>query len=198
MNLEQPISAVRFAVVDVETTGKYPSSAAITDIAVVPVDDGTIGEPFTSLVNPVQPIPDWITDLTGISDALVADAPMIEQVLPDALDAIGSRVIVAHNAPFDLGFLAAGAKSISYPRIQNPILCTVALGRKLIFGVPNYKLDSLLAHLNIVCESRHRALGDAVATAKLLQHYLSLLPAHGIDTLAQLLAFQDLRLEPAS
>jgi DNA polymerase-3 subunit epsilon len=154
---------MRFAIVDIETTGSHASDHAITEVAVLVTDGDRILQQWSTLVNPGVPIPLAITRLTGIDDALVAEAPGFADVAEAFLDLVDGCVFVAHNVGFDYAFLRAaleaGGRTWSAPR-----LCTVRLARRLIPGQPSYSLGRLCAALDIPNHARHRAMGDAEAT----------------------------------
>ncbi len=168
-----PLSALRFAVVDVETTGGgYARGHRITEIAVVPVEGGVVGAPFSTLVHPGRPIPYRIQSLTGITDAMVAEAPSFDLVADRLLGLFRERIFTAHNVAFDWGFVEGHLQDARGEVPGGPRLCTVRMGRALVPGLPSYALDSLARHYRIPIEGRHRALGDALATARILVHLL--------------------------
>jgi DNA polymerase-3 subunit epsilon len=179
---------IDFAVVDVETTGWSPEDASITEIGAVRVSGGQVREEFTALVNPGHAIPPDIAALTGISNAMVANAPPIAAVLPGFLDFARGRVLIAHNAPFDIGFLSAacGACGVPWPACQ--VLDTVVLAGQVLGEdeVPNRKLSTLASFFGARTPPRHRALADARATADVLAGLLRRLAAAGVRTLAEI------------
>lgn len=164
-------------VVDVETTGWLADAAGITEIGAVRLSPGRPPAEFSALVNPGRPIPADISELTGITDAMVSDAPRIGAVLPAFLDFARGGVLVAHNAPFDVGFLAAAAAEcgISWP--ERAVIDTAVLSRLLLSpgDVPDHRLATLSWHFNSRTGPRHRALADARATAAVLKGLLGLL-----------------------
>lgn len=181
-------SDCRFAVVDVETTGtSHGYGDRVTEVAAVIVEDGEIIDGFHSLVNPQRPIPWRITTLTGISDAMVAEAPRFEQIAEPLAAVLAGRTFVAHNAAFDWGFL-----SMEFERagcadaMQGTPLCTVRLARRLLAHLPRRNLDSVAMHYGVDIESRHRALGDARATAYVLRGLLSDAERQGVESLEAL------------
>ncbi len=176
-----------FAVVDVETTGTHAAGGArITDIAVVLVHGERRELIFESLVNPGVPIPPWITRITGITDALVREAPAFETVVDAVLAALAGRVFVAHNARFDWGFVTAELRRSRDLVLSGPRLCTVRLARRLVPQVASRSLDSLSQFFGLENPARHRAAGDALATADLLRRLLALARDAGARTLADL------------
>jgi DNA polymerase-3 subunit epsilon len=142
-------------------------------VAVVRVRGGQPRERFSTLVDPARPIPPAITRLTGISRASVEGAPTFEQAAPALLEFIGDAVVVAHNAPFDRAFLQAELRRAYNRSLVTPFLCTVRLARRLVPGLPSYRLDVLAAAFDLLIRDRHRALGDAEATAEILCRLLA-------------------------
>lgn len=178
---DAPVAAVPlrqgdFVVVDVETTGGSPASGhRITEVAAVCVSGGEIREAWSSLVNPERPIPYNITLLTGISNQMVADAPRFLEIASVLAPLLGGRVFVAHNAGFDWRFVSAEMeRSLGVLPVERQ-LCTVRLARKLLPELPSRSLGSLADYFGLEIESRHRALDDAVATARLLLHFIDML-----------------------
>jgi DNA polymerase-3 subunit epsilon len=161
-------------VLDVETTGWLANAGRITEIGAVRISALRPPAEFCSLVNPGMPIPQRITDLTGITDAMVADAPTIGEVLPRFLEFTRGSVIVAHNAPFDIGFLvsACEASGLRWPPCS--IIDTAEFSRLVLRRreVPNHKLATLADHFGTVGAPGHRALADARATLGVLTSLL--------------------------
>jgi len=183
---------VTFVVVDLETTGGSPQSSGITEIGAVKVRAGhTLGE-FQTLVDPGEPIPPFITVLTGITDAMVAAAPPISLALPEFLDFAAGCVLVAHNAPFDVGFLQAACEATGHPWPANEVVDTVRLARQLVGRdeVRNRKLATLARLFGARTSPEHRALADARATVDVLHALLERVGSHGVTTLPELLAFR--------
>ena len=188
-----PLGELEFAVVDLETTGWSPETGAITEVGAVKVRGGLrLGE-FASLVNPGTPVPPPIENLTGISDWMLAAAPRLTAVLPGLLDFVDGCVLVAHNAPFDLGFLlaACGDCGLAWPGFT--VLDTVVLARRLMDPdeVPDCKLGTLAGFFRARTAPCHRALADARATADVLGWLIRRLAHRGIRTLGQLSAWPD-------
>jgi DNA polymerase-3 subunit epsilon len=162
-----------YAVVDIETTGGNPERDKITEVAIF-VHDGTrVVDEFSTLINPERSIPYYITQMTGISDEMVADAPKFYEVARRIVEITEGKVFVAHNAPFDYRFIQAEFKRLGYSYTRET-LCTVRLSRKLMPGKPSYSLGNLCGSLGIDIAGRHRAPGDALATVKLLELLLSI------------------------
>ena len=190
---EAALADLDFAVVDLETTGWSPEVAAITEIGAVRVRGGVRRGEFASLVNPGTPVPASIEELTGITDWLVAAAPGLAAILPGLLRFADGCVLVAHNAPFDLGFLAAGCTDcgITWPPFTT--VDTVMLARQLMDPdeVPDCKLRTLAGFFGTRTMPTHRALADARATADILGSLLGRLARHDIRTLGQLSTWPD-------
>jgi DNA polymerase-3 subunit epsilon len=169
---ETAFADIPFLVVDVETTGISANGGdRITEVAAVLVQGGRVEDTFHSLVNPQRPIPGYVTHLTGISDAMVRDAPRFGEIAGDLAQHFVGRVFVAHNARFDWGFLSA-----EYGRVASaPLgelgmiqLCTVRLARRFLSHLPRRNLDAVAWHYGVSIDGRHRAAGDARATAHVL------------------------------
>src|SRR5271166_5225783 len=171
-----------FAVVDIETTGSIAGKHAVTEIALVNVLEGRVQRRWRSFVNPRQPIPSFITSLTGITDEMVAGAPLINRVLPTVVEFIGDAILVGHNVRFDAGFIEHELRSNGYPGLANPTIDTLVLARRTIAEVSNYRLGTLTRELGIDVERHHRALADATATAELLIHCIRKLEDNGVFT----------------
>jgi DNA polymerase III epsilon subunit family exonuclease len=185
-----------FVILDLETSGAAPSTgAAITEIGAVKVCGGEIVGEFQTFVNPQHGLSDFITSLTGITDDMLVDAPTISAVLPDFLEFLGSHketVLVAHNAPFDLGFLKAAAIEHQYPWPQYPVLDTVRISRYVLDRdeVPNCKLSTLATFFGAQTSPNHRALDDARATVDVLHGIFERLGTFDVSTLHELQNFK--------
>lgn len=153
-----------YAVVDIETTGGYASANGITEICIHLFDGEKIVDTFQSLINPCQPIPRYIQAMTGITDEMVEDAPKFEDVAEEVYSFLKDSVFVAHNVNFDHSFIKAHLHAAGYD-LQVKKLCTVRLSRKIIPGHASYSLGKLCDSLDIRITDRHRAGGDATATA---------------------------------
>ena len=156
------------AIVDVETTGAHPAWDRVTEIAVVEVEGGQVVSEWSTLVNPGASIPPAIQALTGITNAMVADAPAFEDLAADLYERLEGRVFVAHNARFDYSFLRHEFERAGL-RFQARTLCTVKLSRRLYPGQARHNLDSLIERHKLQCTARHRAMGDAQAVWQFLQ-----------------------------
>ncbi|MGL4831634.1 MAG: exonuclease domain-containing protein [Propionibacteriaceae bacterium] len=173
-----PMTNTTYVVVDLETTGTAFSDS-ITEIGAVKVCNGVILDQFSSLVNPQRPISALVTQLTGITNAMVATAPPLTDVLPRFLSFARGCVLVAHNARFDMGFLQRSGAMLGYDWPDFPVLDTVTLARNLLprSEVPNYKLGTLAAYFNTSIQPNHRALDDALATTTVLYELFRLDPS---------------------
>ncbi len=161
-----------YAIIDIETTGGSPVSEKITEIAIYLHDGKKIIDEFVTLVNPERKIPYYITQLTGISNSMVADAPKFYEIARKIVELTENQIFVAHNVNFDYNFIKQEFKHLGY-NFHRDKLCTVNLSRKIIPGFKSYSLGKLCNELNIQIESRHRAAGDALATVKLFELLLS-------------------------
>jgi DNA polymerase III epsilon subunit family exonuclease len=171
-----------FVVFDLETTGAKAPPCRITEIGAFKVAGGRISEDFHTMVNPQTPIPEFISQLTGITDDMVADAPRFSEVLGGFLEFVGDSVLVAHNSQFDMRFLnyEIGLVHEEY-KIANPSLCTVQLSRKLVPHIENHRLNTVARHFSIPLMNHHRAGDDARATAEIFINLLSELKGLGVE-----------------
>ncbi len=154
-----------FTVVDIETTGTDTQYDKITEIGAVKIENGVIVESFQTLVNPEVSISERITELTGIDDEMVKDAPTIDKVYPDFYKFVENTVFVAHNAEFDFRFLKNNGKALGY-LLKNEVVDTLYLSRKILPSLKNHKLNTVCDNYGIEFR-HHRALSDALATAEL-------------------------------
>lgn len=161
-----------YAIVDIETTGGYASAGSITEIAIFVHDGHQIVQQYETLVNPQRPIPRYIQALTGITDEMVQDAPVFEDVAQEVFTLLQGNIFIAHNVNFDYSFLKFQLDACGY-RLQSRKLCTVRLSRKIFPGFPSYSLGNLCRSLSINLVNRHRATGDALATVQLFERMLS-------------------------
>lgn len=162
------LSSLTWAVVDVEATGGSAYGDRVTEVAVVEVHDGVATTVFETLVNPERAIPPWVSRLTNISWDMVRKAPTFREICDQLLGVLDGRVFVAHNANFDWRFLAREIDRATGHRLEGRRLCTVKLARKLIPGLRRRSLDHVSLHYGIDIANRHRAGGDARATAQVL------------------------------
>ncbi|WP_158856698.1 exonuclease domain-containing protein [Lunatibacter salilacus] len=155
-----------YAIVDIETTGGFTPDNRIIEIAVVIHDGQSVTSQYQTLINPQRPIPGFITGLTGIDGAMLKEAPVFEEIADELFDFLQGKIFVAHNVNFDVNFVKDAFARVGM--IYNPqLLCTVRLSRKIFPGYRSYSLGTLCGQLNISIAERHRAMGDAYATAVL-------------------------------
>ncbi|MDN4160716.1 DEDD exonuclease domain-containing protein [Nocardioides abyssi] len=190
--LGRPLRDITFTVVDLETTGgSAEGGSMITEIGAVKVRGGEVLGEFQTLVDPEQPIPPFIAVLTGISNAMVSGAPPVESALPAFLEFAAGTVLVAHNAPFDIGFLKHFCEQQGRPWPTFEVLDTARLARRVITkdDAPNCKLSSLARAFGSTTTPNHRALSDARATVDVLHGLMERLGGLGVHTLEELQTF---------
>ena len=189
--LGTPLREVVFVVVDLETTGGSPVDCGITEIGAVKVAGGLVLGEFQTLVNPGAAIPAFIQVLTGITDTMVAAAPTIASTLPRFLEFARGAVLVAHNAPFDIGFLRAAAARAGYEWPTFGVLDTARLARQVVLRdeAPNCKLSTLARLFRSTTTPNHRALEDARATVDVLHGLIERVGTQGVDTLEELITY---------
>ncbi|UCD23397.1 MAG: 3'-5' exonuclease [Gemmatimonadota bacterium] len=176
-----------FAVVDVETTGNSPGQGdRIVEIAVVAVAGDKVELTYNSLVNPERPIPRFTSALTKITQPMVQRCPTFDEMADDIMAALAGRVFVAHNARFDWQFVGREMRSARDMVLSGPRLCTVDLTRRLVPGLRSRSLDSVANYFSVEINDRHRAAGDALATARVLLCLLDLASERGAQTLDDL------------
>ncbi|MDQ1709231.1 MAG: polymerase subunit epsilon [Frankiaceae bacterium] len=186
--LGTPLRDQLFVVVDLETTGGSPASSGITEIGAVKVRGGEVLGEFQTLVNPGTPIPPFIAVLTGITNSMVAAAPRIEAVLPAFLEFARGSVLVAHNSPFDVGFLKAACLTHGQPWPGFDSLDTARLARRVLTRdeAPNCKLGTLARLFRTAVRPCHRALADAQATVDVLHGLIERLGNLGVSSVEEL------------
>ncbi len=189
-----PLDRVEWIVVDLETTGLSVEACTILEIGAVRIAGLQRVERFQTLVDPGRAIPSRITALTGIDRSLIDGAPPLAQAIRDFFDWVGggpSSVFVAHNAQFDERFVRRALAAHQLPDWAGPVVCTRKLARRLLPALRRYDLDTLSAHFRIANGARHRALGDADATARALVELVEIGRAErALRTLGDLLALQ--------
>jgi len=192
-DLGVPLREATFVVVDLETTGGSPTADRITEIGAVKVRGGQVLGEFSTLVNPGVAIPPQITLITGITTAMVVDAPRIEEVLPTFLEFARGAIFVAHNARFDMGFLRAAAKSQHLTWAPPGQVDTLALARRVVTRdeAPNHKLASLSRLFHAATSPNHRALADARATVDVFHGLLERLASLGVTHVEDLATAAD-------
>lgn len=157
-----------YAIVDIETTGGYAAANGITEISIHLFDGEKVTSKFETLINPGQPIPNYITAMTGISDKMVADAPAFEEVAEKIYELLNDKIFIAHNVNFDYSFVKGHLRESGLD-LNCKKLCTVRMSRKIFPGLPSYSLGKLCHSLGITINDRHRAGGDTEATRKVFQ-----------------------------
>lgn len=174
---------MKFAIVDIETTGGHASSHGITEIAIVLHNGKEVEGKFSTLINPQQPIPPYIAAMTGISNQMVAKAPLFNEVAEPIFNLLNDRIFIAHNVNFDYSFIKYHLQAAGY-NFTAKKLCTVRMSRKLLPGFKKYGLGNLCRELDIHIENRHRAGGDADATAKVFEIICN---KHSLDAIHEFL-----------
>ena len=169
-DLGTQLSGLTFVVVDLETTGGNPQTCQITEVGAVKVRAGEVLGEFQTLVNPGEAIPAFIAVLTGITNQMVANAPRIDSVLPAFLEFARDSVLVAHNAPFDIGFLKLAASRLGHPWPGFAVVDTALLARQLVTRdeAPNRRLGTLARIFGASTTPDHRALHDALKARRRL------------------------------
>lgn len=180
-----------YTVLDIETTGLSKQMHKITEIAAVKVENKKVIQEFQTLINPQVNIPSFITSLTGISNSMVRNSPIIEEVIPNFFKFLGEEPIVAHCATFDYGFLNHNSQTFLRREIINPRICTRKLSRRLVPQLPSHKLSMLCEHFHIKNFDAHRAMGDVKATNLVFNNLLDLMQKKGIEKKDEILQFQD-------
>ena len=174
----------RYAIVDIETTGGLVKRDKITEIAIVLHDGEKVIEQYQTLINPERSIPSFITGLTGITDEMVADAPLFCEVAKEIVLKTEGAVFVAHNARFDYGFLREEFARLGYAYTRKQ-LCTVRLSKKMLPQLKSHSLDSLIRHFSLDVDKRHRALDDALATAEVFRRITDM--GHGHQEMSDII-----------
>jgi DNA polymerase-3 subunit epsilon len=189
--LGTPLRDVTFVVVDLETTGGSTATSAITEVGAVKVRGGEVLGEFQTLVDPGGPVPAFITVLTGITDAMLVGAPPLGAVIPAFLEFLGDAVVVAHNAPFDVGFLREACQRTGHAWPATTVVDTVRLARSVLgrHETPNHRLATLAAHFHARTSPAHRALDDARATVDVLHGLLERLGTVGVGSLEELVGY---------
>lgn len=160
--------ARKYAIVDIETTGGLVKRDKITEIAIVIYDGDAVIDQYQTLINPERSIPPYISEMTGITNDMVAEAPLFCEVAKDIVLKTEGAIFVAHNARFDYGFLREEFSRLGYTYTRKQ-LCTVRLSRKMLPQLKSHSLDSLIRHFELKVDNRHRALDDALATVEVFR-----------------------------
>ncbi|MDP4115783.1 MAG: exonuclease domain-containing protein [Bacteroidota bacterium] len=189
--LYQSFEHAEFCVIDTETTGLSAKYNNIIEIGLIKIKDLQIVDRYGTFVNPGRPIPYFITQLTGISDDDVYDAPFFDQVVDECIDFIGDSILVGHNLAFDMGFLSAELLNCGREKTENLNLCTLRLARRLLPQLKKKSLGDVCRHLGIFNKHAHRAIDDAEVTALVLMRMLKMLKeSHDVDAINDLIHFQ--------
>ena len=183
------LAEVPFVALDLETTGARAGISKITEIGAVRIEGFREVGHFGTLVNPLRPIPPMITQITGITQEMVADAPRIEEVIPGLLEFLEGAVVVAHNAAFDVGFLNYELQRLKGRRLGEGAIDTLPLARALAPGLPNYRLQTVAEALGAPVGACHRALADAQAAGHVFVTLAGRLQERGITRLSELRSF---------
>src|SRR5262249_3009642 len=180
------LNELDYVVVDIEAVSGRSLPTKVIEIGACHVVRGQIIDTFEALVNPALPLTPFIAALTGINDEMLISAPMFHEVVEPWLSFAGDGVLVAHNSPFDISVLNQEIARV-FPgcRMRNAELCTVQLARRLLPTLNNHHLDALADHFGVEIAQRHRAPGDARATAEILMRLLDELEIRGVRTLSQ-------------
>ena len=163
INKKQPIKEITFVAFDIETTGLMPVVNRIVEIGAVKFNSKEVIDTFQELIDPKMPISPGATAVNGITDDMVAGMPTIEQVLPHFVQFIENAIPVAHNAPFDVGFLSYDISRLNLEPADQPILDTCTIPKRVFPGLYSYSLENLAGSLRIKSKEFHRALADAKA-----------------------------------
>ena len=189
------LAEITFIVLDLETTGASPTNGcAITEIGAIAVRGGEVLEEFSTFVNPQVALPEYIINLTGITDEMLTGAPLIDEVYPDFIHFIDRHKdvhLVAHNAPFDIGFLKAAASALSHDWPKYEVIDTVKLARRVIdrSEIANYKLGTLSQFFDTKALPNHRALDDVKTTVEVLHRLIERLAGFEVFDISQLKKF---------
>ena len=150
-----------FIAVDLETTGQFPIESEICEIGAVKWKNGEVIDSYSTLLKPSRPMSQEVIAIHNISNEMVAEAPLISEKLAEFDDFIKDGIVLAHHAPFDIGFLVIDYEKQKIPLPKKPIVCTSLLSRNVITESPNHRLQTLVQHLGIEGGKAHRALDDA-------------------------------------
>lgn len=167
-----------YCVLDLETTGFSATNEKITEVGIMKLKNGEVIDQFSKFVNPEKHIPERVTEVTNITDEMVKDAKTIKEIFPEILEFIEGSVLVAHNVPFDIGFLKQNAKALGY-EFDYTYLDTLSLAKDLFPEYKKYKLGKIAENLGIKVEVAHRALDDVDTTVKVFKIMLDMLKDRG-------------------
>ena len=189
------LAEITFIVLVLETTGASPTNGcAITEIGAIAVRGGEVLEEFSTFVNPQVALPEYIINLTGITDEMLTGAPLIDEAYRDFIEFIDRHKdvhLVAHNAPFDIGFLKAAASALSHDWPKYEVIDTVKLARRVIdrSEIANYKLGTLSQFFDTKALPNHRALDDVKTTVEVLHRLIERLAGFEVFNISQLKKF---------
>lgn len=178
--VKKPLKELPFVILDLETTGFKPEDSGITEIAIISVTNGR-EERFETLVDPEFPIPPKITEITGITEEMVAGQPKISEILPIVDELFKDSIFVAHNVPFDWSFFDFNYRLHLKKPLRMPSLCTLRLARKYL-SLNSNKLENVAQHFGINLVNAHRAMNDTVAVRDILFNLIEHLEKKGIKT----------------
>ena len=195
---EIPFEDAEYAVFDFETTGTSARNDKVIEIGIVKLSKGKVTDTFSSFINPGRPVPFFITQITGITNSDVQDAPYFDEVYYKIKEFIGDSILTAHNLNFDHSFLKHECANYELEFPKNEAICTLRLARRLYPQLPSKSLGNLVKQLRIRHRDVHRGLGDASAAAKILVRMFKLLrEEHGVHTVTDLINFQRITFSPA-
>jgi DNA polymerase-3 subunit epsilon len=183
---EELLESLKFCVIDLETTGGNPETEKIIEVGMIKIENRTITEERSFLINPQKDIPDFVQKLTGIRKADVEHSPKIEEVIDEIVQFIGDSILVAHNTSFDIPFLNGVLKNLQRPTMDNKVICTNIMTKYLIPDIMSSNLQYMSQIFNITHSKAHRAIEDARATAYLLLKYLEIFEEKKIRKVNQL------------
>lgn len=172
---------VDYTVLDIETTGLDPSFDEIIEMSAIRVRNNAIDCTFSSLIKPDYPIDDFISELTGITNDMLCDAPPLSAILPEFLRFVGDDTLVGHNVNFDINFIYDQSALLSLPPFKNDFIDTMRLSRKLFPDLTNHKLATVSRHLNVPQPAAHRAMADCEVTNSVYQAIAQYVSSSSID-----------------
>ncbi len=181
----------KYIVLDIETTWLSRYKHQITEIAAIKLDGEKIIDTYQTLINPQRNIPSWITRLTWITNEMVADAPIISDILPDFLNFIEDHILVAHNSSFDYWFLSENIYKHHNFWLENPVVCTRKLSSRLIAELPRKNLWSICEYFNLTNNQAHRAMWDTSVTVEIFKNLLKLLEQKWVKNKSEIIEFQN-------
>lgn len=181
-----------FTVIDLETTGFHPDKDYIIEIAAIKFQGNVEIDRYWQLVKPdMDFIPQHITQLTGITNAMVIDQPKIKEVIPSFIKFIGDSILVAHNAKFDISFLNYNSKLYTGKNIRNPVICTDHLARRILPDIDSKSLENIAYHLNIPFKQKHRAMSDAEVTLRIFEKMIQFLEDYNVNRVIDIIKLSE-------